>query len=83
MKIKTLLIGSGVELLLLLVNDPTNVWVVNFGLPFPWLIKWFDHLMSDQWFWEVNVVNLIADIVIWTVIIFVVVKVLSSKLSIR
>ena len=80
MKTQTLLlliIGGGVEIILLLISYPNSPFVINYGLPFAWLTKWFDHLMSNQWFWEVNVLNLVADTVIWTVIIFVLVKVLS------
>jgi len=33
--------------------------------------------MSNQWFWQVNVVNLVVDIVIWTIMLFVLEKALS------
>jgi hypothetical protein len=81
MKTKTLLsmiIGSGVEINLLFIGySPNGPFVTNYGLPFTWLVRWFDHLMSNQWFWEVNALNFVADIVIWTVIMFILVKALD------
>lgn len=72
-----MIIGGGVELVLLLISYSQNPFVINYGFPCAWLTKWFDHLMSNQWFWQINVLNLVVDIVIWTVILFVLGKILS------
>ena len=72
-----MIIGGGVKLTLLLVSYSPSPFVVNYGVPCAWFTKWFDHFMSNQWFWQVNVVNLVVDIVIWTIILLVLEKALS------
>ena len=76
-----MIIGSGVEINLLLIgNSPNGPFVTNYGFPFTWLIRWFDHLMSNQWFLGVNALNLVADIAILTAIIFVLVKAVKTRI---
>ncbi len=66
-----MIIGGGVELALLAIPYSQNPFVITYGVPYVWCTKWFDHLMSNEWCWQVNTVHLVVDIVIWTIILFV------------
>ncbi len=66
-----MIIGGGVELALLAIPYSPRPFVLKYGVPFAWRTKWFDHFMSNEWYWQVNAVNLVADIAILTMILFV------------
>jgi hypothetical protein len=60
-----------------LISNTPPMWVgaVWYGYPLPWLIQ---HVVAPEHLpWHVNVLNLIADIVIWVVIVGVVLIVLA------
>ena len=52
---------------LILNTPPMLVGASHFGYPFPWLIKLIIH---PKYFpWRVNILYLVVDIIIWSVII--------------
>ncbi len=60
--------GTGITLLTGLITRPENLGVTNYGFPFAWLNETMDHLINSTIRWQVNVLNLIADIIVWAVI---------------
>ena len=82
MNVKLLLyavIGGVIGTLLtgLIVNTPPMlVGATHYGYPFPWLTRL---IIAPQYFpWRVNVLNLIGDIIVWTVIAGVVQVILGK-----
>ena len=81
MNVKILLssIIGGVIITLLtgLISNTPSMWVgaVLYGYPLAWLIR---RVVAPEYFpWHVNVLNLIADIIIWAVIVGLVLLVLA------
>ena len=55
---------------LILNTPPMLVGASHFGYPFPWLIKLIIH---PKYFpWRVNILYLVVDIIIWSIIIGVI-----------
>ncbi|MBS7645378.1 hypothetical protein KEJ44_04980 [Candidatus Bathyarchaeota archaeon] len=57
-------------------NTPARlVGATHFGYPFAWLIRM---VVAPQYFpWRVNPMNLIADIIVWAIIVSVIVSATS------
>jgi len=75
LKILSYSIVGGVVVTLLtgffLNTPPMLMGAVRYGYPFAWLIRL---VIAPKYFpWKVNVLNLIADVVVWTVIIGIIV----------
>ena len=68
------LIGGLVITLLtgLISNTPAKlVGAVHYGYPLAWLIRL---VIAPEYFpWRVNILNLIVDIVIWSIIVFIII----------
>jgi len=70
---------SGVIITLLtgLISNTSPMWAgaVLYGYPLAWLIR---RVVAPEYFpWQVNLLNLVADIIIWAVIVSVVLLVLA------
>lgn len=58
----------------LILNTPL-IGASHYGYPFAWLIRL---VIAPQYFpWRVNILNLVADIVVWAVIVGVVLLILT------
>lgn len=61
----------------LVSNTPMLVGAVWYGYPLAWLIRM---IVAPEYFpWKVEIVNLIADIVVWTLIVLVILLVAMRK----
>ena len=62
----------------LIINTPPMlVGATHYGYPFAWLIRL---IIAPQYFpWRVNVLNLIADIIVWGIIIGIILFALSLR----
>jgi hypothetical protein len=81
MNVKNLLLaitgGVAVTILTGLIHNPNPMLIgaTYYGYPFAWLIRF---IIAPQYFpWRIDVVNLVADIVVWIVIIGIVLSVLT------
>jgi hypothetical protein len=71
--------GAAVTLLTGLISNTPSMMVgaVHYGFPFAWLVRL---VVAPQYFpWQVNVVNLIFDVTVWSLIIGIVLSVLRKK----
>jgi len=56
-------------------TKPLLVGATHYGYPLPWLIRL---VIAPEYFpWQVNVLNLVADIIVWAIIIGLVLFVLA------
>jgi hypothetical protein len=56
----------------LFINMPAKLMgAVHYGYPFAWLTRL---VIAPEYFpWRVNILNLIIDIVIWSVVVFIII----------
>lgn len=67
--IYSIIAGTVITLLTGLISNTqaTLVGATHYGYPLSWLIR---RVLAPQYFpWRINIVNLIIDIIIWTLII--------------
>jgi hypothetical protein len=71
--------GAAVTSLTGLISNTPSMMVgaVHYGFPFAWLVRL---VVAPQYFpWQVNVVNLIFDVTVWSLITGIVLSVLRKK----
>ncbi len=80
-KIRIFAIIGGVAITLLtglIPNTPMLVGAVHYGYPFSWLIRL---VIAPEYFpWRINVLNLVADIVVWTIVVGILLFVSTRKI---
>ena len=74
--ISSIIGGVIITLLTGLISNTLWVGAVGYGYPFAWLIR---RVVAPEYFpsWHVSVLNLIADIIIWAVVIGIVLLALA------
>jgi len=71
--------GVTVTLLTGLISNTPSMMVgaVHYGFPFAWLVRL---VVAPQYFpWQVNAVNIVFDVTVWSLIIGIVLSVLKKK----
>lgn len=62
----------------LIINTPPMlVGATHYGHPFAWLIRLV--LAPEYYPWQVDVLNLVADIIVWTAVVGVVLLILGRR----
>jgi len=71
--------GAAITVLTGLISNtpPMLVGAVHHGFPFAWLVRL---VVAPEYFpWQVNAVNLVSDVIVWSLIVGIVLSVLKRK----